>query len=86
MFYEYKIFSSVYKTVKLFRQISIVGFQVFIAAQAPFDHTTPHFLQMILENKVNVIVMLTKLEEQAENGVGKALVQSCQTQTAVRVA
>jgi len=25
---------------------------------------------MILEKKVNVIVMLTKLEEQAENGVG----------------
>ena len=35
----------------------------FIAAQGPLPHTIPHFLQMIVENKVKIIVMLTNLKE-----------------------
>jgi receptor-type tyrosine-protein phosphatase N len=35
----------------------------FIAAQGPLPHTIPHFLQMIIENKVKIIVMLTNLKE-----------------------
>ena len=38
-------------------------FPTFIAAQGPLAHTIPHFLQMVVENKVKVIVMLTKLTE-----------------------
>lgn len=38
-------------------------FPTFIAAQGPLGHTIPHFLQMIIENKIKVIVMLTKLAE-----------------------
>jgi protein tyrosine phosphatase len=40
-----------------------VRMPTFIAAQGPLDHTVQHFLQMILENKVKIIVMLTKLRE-----------------------
>lgn len=36
---------------------------VFIATQGPLPHTTPQFLQMILEQNVHVVVMLTPLEE-----------------------
>ena len=36
---------------------------VFIAAQGPMKQTLPHFLQMIHEQKVKAIVMLTKLDE-----------------------
>ena len=35
----------------------------FIAAQGPLPQTVPHFLQMIVENKVKIIVMLTLLKE-----------------------
>jgi protein tyrosine phosphatase len=35
----------------------------FIAAQGPLPQTNPHFLQMIIENKVKIVVMLTKLSE-----------------------
>jgi|688.fasta_scaffold1539124_2 protein tyrosine phosphatase len=34
--------------------------------QGPLPHTVPHFLQMIVENKVKIIVMLTKLKEKNE--------------------
>jgi protein tyrosine phosphatase len=40
----------------------------FIAAQGPMANTCPHFLQMIFENKVKTIVMLTSLTEQTCNG------------------
>lgn len=35
----------------------------FIATQAPFDHNLPVFWQMIAENKIRQIVMLTELSE-----------------------
>ena len=41
----------------------------FIASQGPTDITSPHFLQMIYENKVDVIVMLTKCIEQSGKGI-----------------
>ena len=43
----------------------------FIAAQGPFFHTIPHFLQMVLENKATAIVMLTKLKEKQQDKHGK---------------
>jgi len=36
---------------------------MFIAAQGPLPQTVPHFLQMIVENKVKMIVMMTHLKE-----------------------
>ena len=45
----------------------------FIAAQGPFSHTIPHFLEMVLENKVTAIVMLTKLKETVKDNNGKWL-------------
>ena len=45
----------------------------FIAAQGPFSHTIPHFLQMVLENKVTAIVMLTKLKETVKDNNGRCL-------------
>jgi protein tyrosine phosphatase len=38
----------------------------FIAAQGPLPQSIPHFLQMIIENEVKAIVMLTKLKEKGE--------------------
>ncbi len=38
----------------------------FIASQGPLEHTCPHFWQMVAENEVNLIVMLTKLKERAQ--------------------
>ena len=40
----------------------------FLASQGPLPHTVPHHLQMIVEQKPCVVVMLTKLEETAPNG------------------
>ncbi len=31
------------------------------------EHTSPHFWQMVLENEVRLVVMLTKLKERVEN-------------------
>ena len=36
----------------------------FIAAQSPLPLTVPHYLQMLEENKVSVIVTLTRDNEQ----------------------
>ena len=40
----------------------------FIATQGPLASTVPHFWQMILENNVQLIVMLTKLSEVSKAG------------------
>ena len=40
----------------------------FIAAQGPLNHTLQHFLQMILENDVQMVVMLTNLQETSAEG------------------
>ena len=40
----------------------------FMSCQGPTEYTAPHHLQMIYENNVDIIVMLTKLEEMKENG------------------
>ena len=40
----------------------------FLASQGPLPNTVPHHLQMIVEQKPCVVVMLTKLEETAPNG------------------
>ena len=42
-----------------------------IAAQGPLPSTVIHFLQMIMENEVEIVVMLTKLQE--ENSEGKSV-------------
>ena len=39
----------------------------FIAAQGPMLHTTEHFLQMLEDHKVDLVVMLTKLVETPNN-------------------
>ena len=41
----------------------------FIASQGPLPATVPHFLQMIAENKVKIVVALTRLEEEDSNGI-----------------
>ena len=41
---------------------------VFIAAQGPLKQSIPHFLQMIHEQNVGAVVMLTKLEEKNKDG------------------
>ena len=48
--------------------ISSGGTISFIAAQGPLLRTVPQFLQMISDNKVTVVVMLTKVMEKAKNG------------------
>ena len=40
----------------------------FMACQGPTIHTSPHHWQMIYENNVDVIVMLTKFQEKKDNG------------------
>ena len=39
-----------------------------IAAQGPMQHTTPHFLQMLIEQKIQMVIMLTKTEEALKDG------------------
>ena len=34
------------------------------------DHTKSHFWQMVWENKVHLVVMLTKLKERKQGGTG----------------
>lgn len=41
----------------------------FIAAQGPTVKTSPSYLQMIYENKVDIIVMLTNFIEQTKTGI-----------------
>ena len=41
----------------------------FIASQGPNLKTSPHYLQMIFENKVDIIVMLTKVIEESAKGI-----------------
>jgi protein tyrosine phosphatase len=48
--------------------IAETGINRYIAAQGPLPQTVPHFLQMVHENKVNVIVALTKLAEKDADG------------------
>ena len=40
----------------------------FIATQGPLDTTVPHFWQMVLENNIKLIIMLTKLSEVSKPG------------------
>ena len=40
-----------------------------ISAQSPLPHTVEHFLQMIQENHVSVIVTLTREDEQEAEGI-----------------
>ena len=40
----------------------------FMACQGPMKNTSPHHWQMIYENDVNIIVMLTKFKETKNNG------------------
>ena len=44
------------------------GIHKFIASQGPLPASVSHFLQMIHENKVTVVVALTKLIEKDTNG------------------
>ena len=46
----------------------VSSFSKVIATQGPTSFTTPHFFQMILDHKVDVIVMLTKEKERASDG------------------
>ena len=39
-----------------------------IAAQGPLPNTVPHFLQMLLEQKIQLLIMLTKTEEVLKDG------------------
>ncbi len=48
--------------------ITTAGSRRFIAAQGPLLETVPHFLQMIQENQVPVVVALTKLTEKDTDG------------------
>ncbi len=50
---------------------SLVGGSDFdaIAAQGPKAETLGHFLQMVMEQSVDCIVMLTKLSEKYANGI-----------------
>ena len=41
----------------------------FMACQGPTLHTCPHHWQMIYENYVDIIVMLTKFREKKDNGI-----------------
>ena len=50
-----------------YKDVSCSGIS-FMSSQGPTEYTTPHHLQMIYENNVDIIVMLTKLEEMKENG------------------
>ena len=50
---------------------------MFIAAQGPLAASIPHFLEMIHEQKVGAIVMLTNLEEKRngeKNNVASILI------------
>ena len=40
----------------------------FLASQGPMLNTCPHHLQMIYENNVDIIVMLTKIREMKKGG------------------
>ena len=44
-------------------RLSLLPKLSFIAAQGPMEDTTSHFLQMIYEQKVDIVVMLTQLKE-----------------------
>ena len=43
----------------------------FIASQGPLPDTCVHHLQMISENKIDIIIMLTKLKETSNKGKDK---------------
>ena len=45
----------------------------FIAAQGPTIETCPHFLQMIHEQKVDIVVVLTKVQESEGRNIDYAL-------------
>ena len=44
-----------------------------IAAQGPLANTVVHFLQMIVEQNIEAIVMLTKLSETSVKGTAKEI-------------
>ena len=46
--------------------IFLESLPTFIAAQGPLPQSRSHFLQMMMENKDKVIVMLTKLKEEGK--------------------
>ena len=54
----------------------------FIAAQGPMLHTTEHFLQMLFDHKIDVVIMLTDIVE-SKNKTGenncKLLFSLCST-------
>ena len=39
----------------------------FMACQGPLPETTTHHLQMIFENKIDIIVMLTRCDEKSKS-------------------
>ena len=40
----------------------------FVASQGPLPNTCVHHLQMIYDNKVDLVIMLTKLTERSKRG------------------
>ena len=43
-------------------RLSLLPKLSFIAAQGPMEETTPHFLQMIHEQRIDIVVMLTQFQ------------------------
>ena len=43
----------------------------FIACQGPLPETTVHHLQMIFENKIDIVVMLTRCDEKSKSTYSK---------------
>ena len=54
---------------------SWIGGALLIAAQAPRQNTVKHFLQMLMEQEIEVVVMLGKVLEKNESGIFLCLYQ-----------
>ena len=57
-------------------RLSLLPKLSFIAAQGPIEETTSHFLQMIHEQRVDIVVMLTQLGEKEGIGISDLLALS----------